>query len=264
MAKTKLMGILNVTPDSIFARTLTTEQAVARAIQLEKEGADIIDIGGESTRPGSTAISEAEELNRVIPVIKELSRTLSIPLSIDTMKPRVAKAAVEAGVSLINDVTGFSDPEMVALAKETNLDICVMHMLGNPRTMQDNPKYEDGIVSFLFQWFKEKTSHLISQGIKPERIILDPGIGFGKTVADNLKIIHNLPLFKELGFRILFGASRKWFLSQILNKPREELLAGTLAVSTLAVANHVDFIRVHDVKEHRDVIDFFDAFSKIQ
>lgn len=264
--KTKLMGILNTTPDSFHenSRASSLNDAIAKAIQLQEDGADILDIGGESTRPGSPAVPEEEELKRVIPVIKELSRTLTIPISIDTMKPAVARAAVEVGATLLNDITGFSHPDMIRLAKETDLDICVMHMQGNPQTMQQNPKYAEGIVPFLTQWFKEKIENLTAQGIKPERIILDPGIGFGKTVADNLEIIHNLPLFKQLGFRVLLGVSRKSFLGKIVNKQTPELLPATLAANAIAVLNNVDIIRVHDVKEHRSIIDFIDAYNKLK
>ncbi len=261
--KTKLMGILNVTPDSFYesSRALVLDESIAKAIQLQEEGADILDIGGESSRPGSPVVPEDEELKRVIPAIKKLSRILSIPISIDTMKPNVARAAVEAGASLINDITGFSHPEMIRVAQESDLDICVMHMQGNPRTMQKNPEYNEGVTPFLIQWFKEKIDDLTAQGIKPERIILDPGIGFGKTVADNLEIIHNLPLFKQLGFRVLLGVSRKSFLGKILNKQTHELLPGTLAANAIAVSSNVDIIRVHDVKEHRSIIDFIDAYN---
>lgn len=263
MSKTKLMAILNSTPDSFYANSRTTdlEQVIAKAVKFQEDGADIIDIGGESTRPNSSPVSETEELRRVIPAIKELKKALSIPISIDTRKPNVARAAFDAGASLINDITGFSHPEMIQLAKETNVDICVMHMQGTPETMQKNPHYSDGIISFLNEWFKEKTNYLISQGIAQEKIILDPGIGFGKTVADNLEIIQNLPLFKELGFRVLLGTSRKWFIGQILQKKTEDLLEGTLAANAMAIANGADIIRVHDVKEHRSLIDFMDTYK---
>lgn len=262
MSKTQLMGIINVTPDSFHegSRALEMEKAIAKAVQFEQEGADIIDIGGESTRPQSSRVSEEEELRRVIPIIKELKHTLSIPISIDTIKPNVARAAVEAGATLINDVTGFSHPDMIQLAKETHLDICVMHMRGTIETMQIDPSYPNGVVPTLNQWFKEKINLLTDQGIDPKRIILDPGIGFGKTIAHNLEIIHNLPEFKMLGFRLLVGLSRKWFLGQILKKPTQELLPATLTANTIAIINKVDVIRVHDVKEHRSVIDFIDAY----
>lgn len=259
------MGILNITPDSFYekSRSATTEEAIKRALQIQDEGADIIDIGGESTRPGSSPTSESEELQRVIPVIQGLQGKLSIPLSIDTTKPLVAKQAIDAGATLINDIKGFSDPEMRKLAKDTDQDICVMHMLGTPQTMQKNPNYQNGIVPFLIQWFKERVNTLTEHGINPERIILDPGIGFGKTVADNVEIIHNLPVFKQLGFRLLLGVSRKWFLGQILGKPTHELLPATLAANTIAVLHQVDIIRVHDVKEHRKMIDFIKIYEML-
>lgn len=264
MSKTKLMGILNMTQDSFYERSRTDSltQAIERAIQFQQEGADLIDIGGESSRPNACAVSESEELKRVIPLIKELKNTLSIPLSIDTMKPNVAKAAIQAGASLINDITGFSNPHMIEIAKESNLDICVMHMQGTPETMQKNPHYPNGIIPFLNAWFNEKIETLLTKGIKSEKIILDPGIGFGKTIADNLAILHNLPVFKQLGFRLLLGVSRKWFLGQITKKPTQELLAATLVANTIAISNNVDIIRVHDVKEHRSVLDFMDAYQK--
>ena len=260
------MGILNVTPDSFYAnsRTLSTEQAIARALQIQSEGADILDIGGESSRPGSPSITELEELARVIPVIRGLKDKLAIPISIDTSKPAVAKAAIEAGASWINDISGFTEPEMIKVAREADLDLCVMHMKGTPLTMQIDPTYQGGIVPFLIQWFKERIETLIDQGINPKRIILDPGIGFGKTVAHNLEIIHNLPVFKQLGFRLLLGVSRKSFLGKILNKETDALLPVTLAANTLAVSKHVDIIRVHDVNEHRSLIDFMDAYNKMQ
>lgn len=264
MSHTRLMGILNATPDSFFtdSRTPNVEQAVERALKLQGEGADLLDIGGESSRPGSCGVSETEELTRVIPIIQELQGRLSIPISIDTMKPAVAKAALGAGATLINDISGFSNPEMIRLAREARCDICVMHMQGTPFTMQKNPFYQEGIIPHLMQWFQEKAELLTSQGIEPERIIFDPGIGFGKTVADNLEIIHNLHGFKKLGFRLLLGVSRKSFLGKILNQPTNDLLPATLTANAIAVLNHVDIIRVHDVKEHRSVIDFLSAYQR--
>jgi dihydropteroate synthase len=264
--KTRLMGILNITPDSFFSdsRAPALEQAIERALQLQSEGADLLDIGGESSRPGAMPVSEEEELVRVIPVIERLKGHLSIPISIDTMKPKVAQAAIKAGATLINDISGFCHPDMIRLAKEAECDICVMHMQGNPLTMQHNPHYEGGIVAYLKQWFQEKIELLTTQGIKSEKIILDPGIGFGKTVADNLEIIHNLPGFKKLGFRLLLGVSRKSFLGKILDKPTNDLLPATLTANTLAVLHHVDMIRVHDVKEHRSMIDFLNAYQEIR
>jgi dihydropteroate synthase len=251
------MGILNVTPDSCYdqGRWGTYEQAVQRGIQICEEGADWIDIGGESTRPGAASVSVSEELKRVIPVIKVLKEQTAILISIDTSKVDVAAAAIEAGVSMINDVTGFGDPAMRLLAAGSGLPICVMHMQGTPETMQINPSYPEGVIPHLCDWFKNRIDQLLDAGVKEEQIILDPGIGFGKTVAHNVEIVNNLRRIKALGFPVLLGLSRKSFIGKILNKGYPQLLAGTLAITTLAILAGVDILRVHDVVEHRDVID---------
>lgn len=253
--KTKIMGIVNCTPDSFFelSRTQNHADSIQKGKRFFEEGADIIDVGGESTRPGALAVDEDEEMARVIPVIEALS-CLPVTLSIDTLKGSVAKAAVKAGATLINDVSGFRNEEMVSAAVESNVDICVMHMKGNPQTMQINPYYEEGILDHLLHWFDERIHFLTKQGIETKKIILDPGIGFGKTVADNLKIIHNLPRLKGLGFPVLLGISRKSFLTKLLQKPPGELLPSTLAINTVAILSGIDIIRVHDVKEHKDVL----------
>lgn len=260
MTKTKLMGILNVTPDSFFdeSRFLAHDAAVSRGIQMAEESADILDIGGESTRPGSLPISVDEERQRVIPVIETLYKKIKIPISIDTTKPQIAAEAVEAGASLINDVSGFSSMEMREVAASANVDICVMHMLDKPTTMQDSPYYEQGVTAHILEWFEKRVNLLIKAGVKKERIILDPGIGFGKTVAHNVEIIHNLKKFKTLGFPLLLGVSRKSFMTKILNRPASELLSATIVVNTIAIQSLVDIIRVHDVEEHRKVIDLLD------
>jgi len=256
-APTKLMGILNVTPDSCFdqGRWFDHSLAIQRGIEIWRQGADWLDVGGESTRPGASPVSEEEELRRILPVITSLKQEISIPISIDTMKAKVAAAAIEAGATLINDVSGFRDPAMRRVAAGSQLPICVMHMHENPSTMQHNPDYPEGIVSFLVDWFKERIDLLLSSGIREEQIILDPGIGFGKTVADNVEIVQNLPKIKKLGFPVLIGLSRKSFLGRIINKTYPDLLPVTLAINTLAIQAHVDIIRVHDVSEHRDIID---------
>ncbi|EFB41157.1 MULTISPECIES: dihydropteroate synthase [Parachlamydia] len=262
MSKAKLMGILNVTPDSFFdgGRYKDTEKAIARGLQMEHDGADILDIGGESTRPGSLSVSEEEELARVVPVIQALRLQTKCVLSIDTMKPLIAAAAIEAGASLINDVGGFGIPLMREIAASFDVDVCVMHMQGEPRTMQQNPVYKEGVVPHLMHWFEYRVNELKKNGVKEERIILDPGIGFGKTVDDNLQIIQNLSLFKSMGFRVLLGASRKSFLSKIVNKSSADVLSETIAVNVIGLQQGVDIIRVHDVKEHRGVIDLMERF----
>jgi dihydropteroate synthase len=257
MAHTKLMGILNVTPDSCFdqGRWFDQSSAIRRGVQISLEGADFLDIGGESTRPGAQSVCEAEELDRVIPVIKALKQEITIPISIDTMKAKVAEAALEAGASFINDVSGFSDAAMRQIAASSNCSICVMHMHESPATMQLNPIYPQGIIPFLIDWFKRRIDLLIDNGIDEKNILLDPGIGFGKTIADNVEIVQNLHKIKALGFPVLIGLSRKSFLGKIVNKTYPDLLPVSLAINTLAILAQIDIIRVHDVSEHRDVID---------
>lgn len=258
----QIMGILNVSPDSFYdgGQFFKQELAIEQGIRMYHDGADILDIGGESTKPNAIAVSEEEELRRVIPVIQALKKNIPLPLSIDTMKPRVATEALEAGASFINDVSGFRDPEMARVAAKADVPICVMHMLGTPQTMQVNPRYEDGVVNCLLRWFERRVESLSKLGVKEKNIILDPGIGFGKTVDDNLNIIENLQKFKDLGFPILLGLSRKSFMGKTVNKPASKLLPTTIAMNTIAILSNVDMIRVHDVREHSDVIKMLYGF----
>lgn len=262
--KSKIMGILNITPDSCFdqGRWFDQEKAIRRAFEIEKQGADILDIGGESTRPDATPVSEEEELKRVIPVIRSIkAEGLSIPISIDTMKPRVAEEALLAGASWINDITGFSHPDMKRVAKESNAMLVVMHMQGTPQTMQKNPHYPGGVIPCLIEWFKRKIDELNDAGIEANRLILDPGIGFGKTIDDNHAILHHMREFKSLGFPVLLGLSRKSFLGKIIGKTYPDLLPVTLAASTLALEKEVDYLRVHDVAEHHEIRNLINYFS---
>jgi dihydropteroate synthase len=260
--KTKLMGILNVTPDSFYdqGRWFDFSLAVQHGIQLMQHGADLIDIGGESTRPGAPPVSEQEELQRVIPVIRALREHVSVPLSIDTMKPKVAEAALLAGATFINDVSGFRNPHMQSLAASSGVKICVMHMHETPLTMQNQPSYPQGIILFLLDWFQKKINELCKAGIQPHQIILDPGIGFGKTIADNLEILHNLQKIKALGFPILLGISRKSFMGKLLQHPPSGLLPATLTINMLVIKD-VDILRVHDVGEHRDLLHILEDFK---
>ena len=262
---TKLMAIINTTPDSyhIASRAETVERALALATKMEQEGADILDIGGESTQPNATPISEAEELQRVMPVIKALHSTTKLPLSIDTYKPAVAAAALAAGASLINDISGFRDPAMRQLAAESGAQICIMHMQGNPQTMQLRPDYPEGVVPHLQHWFTLQIDLLLQAGVCEKNIILDPGIGFGKSVADNLQIIDNLAVLKALGFPILVGLSRKSFMAKMLQKTAAHLLPASLAMNTICILAGTDILRVHDVAEHRDVVDLLAKRSQI-
>lgn len=251
MIDAKIMGILNITPDSFYDGSLyyKHQDAIAHGIKLFNQGADLLDIGGESSRPGATPVSLKEELERVIPAIETLARRISIPISIDTYKPEVALEAILAGAKMINDISGFCDLSMREIAASREVDICVMHMQGLPGNMQINPQYPQGVVDHLLTWFKERTKELIDFGVKREQITIDPGIGFGKTVVQNIEIIQNLPKFKALGFPLLMGISRKSFMTKITSSEKEKLLAPTIALHTWMM-KHVDIIRVHDVAEH--------------
>jgi dihydropteroate synthase len=256
MHKVRLMGVLNVTRDSFYeqSRFPMQDSAIQRGLEICADGADILDIGGESTRPGADFVSKEEELSRVIPVITALKEKIQTHISIDTYKPDVAAAAIEAGASIINDVSGFRNPEMQEIASHYEVEVCLMHMQGTPKTMQHNPYYPEGIISHLLQYFDTQIALLLNKGVKPHKIILDPGIGFGKTVADNFEIIQNIYRIKALGFPVLVGLSRKSFMSTLLNRSTSNLLPATVAMNTAAILAGADLIRVHDVREHYDAI----------
>lgn len=260
---TQLMGILNITPDSFFdgGKHIHINNAIESGKKFEKIGVDIIDIGGESSRPFATPVSLDEELDRVIPVIEALKSEVKTLLSIDTYKPEVAKKAVEKGASMINDITGFTNPLMQQVAKETGAKIVIMHMLDTPQTMQKKPFYPNGVVEDLLTFFKKQIDTLLKLGIELNQMILDPGIGFGKTVQDNITLISSIHRFKELGVPIMIGASRKSFLGKILNKSTSDLLPATIAINTIALLGGASYIRVHDVQEHRDLIDLVNTLS---
>lgn len=256
MSKTKLMAILNVTPDSYFTHYPHHTDAIQQGKLFYEQGAEIIDVGGESSRPNAPIVSEEEEMQRVIPLITALSAAIPIPISIDTTKARVAAAAVETGATLINDIGGFRDPAMQEVAASANVDLCVMHMQGTPQTMQINPNYPDGVITEIQRWLENQVNQLIKRGVKEKHIIIDPGIGFGKTVDHNLEILQNLPQLKGMGFRLLLGVSRKSFMAKICNLSTDDLLPATIALNTLLIRSGVDIIRVHDVSQHRNVLDF--------
>lgn len=250
------MAILNVTPDSFFepSRAMTVERAVERGIQLAHEGADILDIGGESSRPSAEPVSEEEEIERVIPVVKALVPKLHIPISIDTVKPKVAELALKAGASFINDISGLQDPAMRKVVKKAGCNVCVMHMLGSPKTMQLNPAYDKGVVTDVIEWLDQQVKMLLHEGIEQENIILDPGIGFGKTVEDNIAILNQIAEFQKLGYPLLVGISRKSFMAKLLNRAADDLLPATLATNVFLAMANVAYIRVHDVRAHHDAL----------
>ena len=259
--RTHVMGILNVTPDSFYdgKRYNTAEDAVNHASKMLEEGADIIDVGGESTRPGAYPISEAEELKRVIPLIKLLSKEVRKPISIDTYKARVAEKAIEAGASIINDIGGLlMDKHMAKVAAEAKVPVIIMHKKGNPRIMQKYPVRKN-VMSEILSYLQKSVSRAVNAGIDEDKIILDPGIGFGKTLRQNLEILKRLREFKSMGFPILIGTSRKKFIGAILKLSVQERLNGTLATLAIAVMNGAHIVRVHDVREAVQVVRICDA-----
>jgi len=259
--QTLLMGVLNVTPDSFSDGGLfiDKEKAFARGLKMIEEGADFIDIGGESTRPGSKPLGLDEELRRVIPVIESLAKEVDAPISIDTYKSAVAKKAIEAGAQIINDISGLHlDPSLSQVAAKENVPLVLMHISGNPETMQENIHYES-IFSEIIQYLKDSIQRAETAGVDPEQIIIDPGIGFGKTVEDNLIILKNLQEFKILGRPLLLGTSRKNFIGKILNADVTERLEGTLSSIVVGVLNGAHIIRCHDVLQAKRAIAIADA-----
>lgn len=260
--RTVIMGVLNVTPDSFSDGGLffDIEKAIGRAKEMIEEGADIIDIGGESTKPGSEEVFEEEELRRVIPVIEQLVKEVTVPISIDTYKPKVAQEALTRGVSILNDITGLRNDELIKIAAQYKVPVVIMHMKGTPKDMQKNPVYED-VVEEIREFFKERIKAASAAGITD--IILDPGIGFGKTTEHNLQILKRLHEFEELGYPILIGTSRKSFIGAITGLPAQERLEGTLASTVIAAMNGASFVRVHDVKECKKALQIADAIKYI-
>ena len=255
--ETLVMGIVNVTPDSFSdgGKFFSPEVAISHASKLITQGADIIDIGGESTRPGAEQVSESEELKRVIPVIEKIRNdNPKILISIDTTKASVAKHAVEAGADIINDVSGLSfDNNMIGIVESFNIPVVIMHMKGNPQNMQLNPKYKD-IVNEILDFFKIKIKIAIQSGINRSMIILDPGIGFGKTVEHNFELLSRLNEFNVLELPIMIGPSRKSFIGITLDLPPEDRVEGTAAAVSAGVMNGASIVRVHDVKSMKRVV----------
>jgi len=263
--RTHIMGVINVTPDSFYdgGKFLNGDKAIKRAWEMVEEGADIVDIGGESTRPGAGSISEEEELKRVIPVIEKLvTKDFPIPISIDTYKARVAQEAVSAGASLVNDISGLKfDSGMARTVAKAGVSVVLMHTRGKPADMQKNVSY-DSLFGEIIDYLKESIALAEAQGVSSDAIIVDPGIGFGKSPEDNLRIIKGLSAFKVLGKPVLVGPSRKSFIGKVLDCEPEDRLEGSLAASVIAVMNGADILRVHDVKATKKAAMVADAIKK--
>ena len=264
-----VMGIVNVTPDSFSdgGKFDSTESAIDHATRLIDAGADVVDIGGESTRPYSEPVGESEEQDRVVPVIRGLvdrmqaSSVRSVPISIDTSKSAVAKAAIEAGAEIINDVTGLEgDPEMVQVAAESKAGVCAMHMQGTPQDMQDKPAYEN-VVDDIYRYLADRQTALMDAGIDKASICLDPGIGFGKTHEHNIQLIQNASRFVALGCPILVGHSRKGFIGELLGDKAADRDAATLAITLMLAQQGVHVIRVHEVKHTVEALKVLKGFS---
>ena len=259
-----LMGIVNVTPDSFSdgGAFLAHDAAVRHALDLIAAGADVVDVGGESTRPGAEPVSIDEERRRVVPVIESLAARTNVPISIDTSKPEVARAAVEAGAQIINDVTALVDDAMVDVARDTRSGVCAMHMLGTPRTMQDAPHYAD-VVAEVVEYLRSRRDALEAAGIPRARVCLDPGIGFGKTFDHNRHLLAHCGRLHELGCPVLIGHSRKALLGALLGDEKADRTAATVGVALAVARQGVQLVRVHDVRPVRDALLAFDAVGGI-
>lgn len=262
--RTLVMGILNVTPDSFSdgGRYLEKERAIAHGLKLVQEEADIIDVGGESTRPGAAPVPAEEELQRVIPVIEGIRKETDVMISIDTYKANVAQAALEAGAGMVNDISALRfDEEMFDVLIKYDVPVVLMHLQGTPRTMQENPEYDD-VVSDIVQFLRARIAAAAAGGISQERLIIDPGIGFGKLLEHNLEILRRLDELKLLGRPVLIGPSRKSFIGQLTGAPMEERLWGTIASVVLGAAKRADIVRVHQVGQVKQAVRVADAIIR--
>jgi dihydropteroate synthase len=249
------MGVINVTPDSFSdgGRFVSNEAAVVHALRMVEEGAGLIDVGGESTRPGALAVSAEEEIRRVIPVIESLAARTKVSISVDTSKPAVMTAAVRAGASMINDVRALREPGAIEAAARTDAAICLMHMQGEPRTMQADPRYDD-VVAEVRDFLRERAEACLASGIAKDRLLVDPGIGFGKRLEHNLALLAGLPALTGLGWPVLIGVSRKSMFASLLGRSVDERVAGGVAMATAAVLAGASIVRTHDVAATVDAV----------
>jgi dihydropteroate synthase len=260
----EIMGILNVTPDSFYDGGNFFDKNVAfrHALKIFKDGADIIDVGGESTRPGAEPVSIDEEVNRVCPVIEMISKEIDVKISIDTSKSEVARAAIQSGASMINDISGFTfDDKMVHIAAKEDVEVVLMHIHGTPKDMQVNPCYDDLIMS-IYSFLDEALQRAVKGGVKKDKLIVDPGIGFGKTLEHNYVIINNIPKLKELGCPVLIGLSRKSLIGKLYEK-EEDRLPATIALNVAAIMKGAGIIRVHDIKEHKLALTALELLNRV-
>lgn len=257
-----VMGILNVTPDSFSdgGRFFDSENALAQVRQMIAEGVDIIDVGGESTRPGAAEVACEDEINRVVPVIKAIRAEFDIPVSVDTSKGEVMKAAITAGATLINDVTALESPYALEVAADSDLPVCIMHMLGSPRTMQTNPQYES-LVEDIIRYLQMRVEACVRAGINEKRIVIDPGFGFGKSLAHNYELLRHLERFNVLGLPVLVGMSRKTMIGNLLDIPPQERGNASAILSALAAERGAAVIRVHDVRQTVEAVKLVHAMS---
>jgi dihydropteroate synthase len=260
LSRTAVMGILNVTPDSFSdgGFFLSAEKAVVHALRMAGEGADILDVGGESTRPGAQVVSAQEELDRVIPVIEAVAKSVSLPISIDTSKPEVMREAVRAGAGFINDVRALREPGALEAAASLNVPVCLMHMQGEPRGMQVSPSYRD-VVTEVRDFLRERIEVAAAAGIPRERIVIDPGFGFGKSVTHNLELLRDLGSLRALGVPVLAGLSRKSLIGALLGLPVDQRVSASVALALIAVQNGAQIVRVHDVRATHEAIRMWEA-----
>ena len=262
--RTLVMGIVNVTPDSFSdgGSYANVDDAVKHAIQMVADGAELVDVGGESTRPGSDVVAPEEEIHRVVPVIRRIVDELpDVPVSIDTRKPAVARAALEGGASIVNDVSAGADPAMFGVVGEAGAGMVLMHMKGEPKTMQDDPSYYD-VVAEVRGFLGDRVEAAVGAGIDLERLCIDPGIGFGKTLEHNLAILHDIRAFHHLGVPVLVGPSRKRFIGTLTDTEVDDRTEGTAGVVAWCAAEGVDIVRVHDIKEMTRVVRVVDAIAR--
>ena len=258
--KRYVMGILNVTPDSFFdgGKYATLDKVMVRVDEMIAEGVDIIDIGGESSRPGSDRISIQEELDRILPVVSKIRDNYDIPISIDSMKSDVVEELLPFNINIINDISSLSDDNFINILKKTDAYICLMHMIEDPSIMQNNPSYRN-VTEEVFKYLKDKSRYCIENGIDPKKIIIDPGFGFGKTLDHNYELLKNLDKFIEINTNILVGISRKSMIGNLLNQGLDKRLFGSLSAAVISLIKHAKIIRTHDIRETKIAIDIIES-----